>query len=364
MFIFEYKLYASVGVYSLLFFERRVRMNTYRIIDANINRVSEGLRVIEDIERFIFEKEEISKEIREIRHLVRKSFQSPRLLQNRNSNTDIGFQISQNTTLDKKEDIYSLLISNFKRVEEGLRSIEECLKILEYYQESKIYEKLRFSVYSLEKKVFIKVLPKTDIYGITGERFSKGRTNIEVVKDMIKSNIKIIQYREKNKSKREKYEDCVAIRQMTEKANVTFIVNDDIDIAILTQADGIHIGQDDMPIEKVKKIAPNKIIGLSTHNREQAIDAVKAGANYIGVGPIFNTSTKDDTEHCEGLDYLKWVSENISIPHVAIGGITEENIASVKECGGQYYAMISELTSADSMSKKVKSIREILKGEE
>ena len=339
-------------------------MNAYRIIDANINRVSEGLRVIEDIERFIFEKREIAKEIREVRHLVRKSFQSSKLIQNRSSNTDIGFQISQQSTLDKKEDIETLLISNFKRVEEGLRSIEECLKISGYYQESKLYEQMRFKVYDLEKKVFSNVLPQTDIYGITGEKFSKGRSNIEVAKDMIDAGVKIIQYREKDKSKREKYEDCLVIRQLTKKANVTFIVNDDIDIAILTQADAIHIGQGDMPIEKVKEIAPDKIIGLSTRNREQAIDAVKVGANYIGVGPIFNTSTKEDTEHCEGLNYLKWVSENISIPNVAIGGITEENIASVKECGGQYYAMISELTSADSMSAKVKSIRKILnKGE-
>lgn len=339
-------------------------MNVYRIIDANINRVSEGLRVIEDIERFIFENEQIAKEIREIRHTVRKCFQSPQLLQNRNSNTDIGLKISQNTTLDKKEDIDSLLISNFKRVEEGLRSIEECLKILGYNQESKAYEQLRFKVYDLEKKVFSNVLPQTDIYGITGEKFSKGRSNIEVAKDMIDAGVKIIQYREKDKSKREKYEDCVVIRQLTKKANVTFIVNDDIDIAILTQADGIHIGQGDMPIEKVKEIAPDKIIGLSTRNREQAIDAVKAGANYIGVGPIFNTSTKEDTEHCEGLNYLKWVSKNIDIPYVAIGGIKEENIASVKEHGGQYYAMISELTSADSMSAKVRNIRKILNEEE
>ena len=148
------------------------------------------------------------------------------------------------------------------------------MKILEYYQESKIYEKLRFSVYSLEKKVFIKALPRTDIYGITGERFSKGRTNIEVVKDMINAGIKIIQYREKDKSKREKYEDCVVIRQLTKKEDVNFIVNDDIDIAILTQADGIHIGQDDIPIEEVKRIAPNMIIGLSTHNKGQAMDEI------------------------------------------------------------------------------------------
>lgn len=339
-------------------------MEVYRIIDANINRVSEGIRVIEDIERFVFENREISKELRDIRHLVRKSFKSPELLRNRSSNTDIGFQISQKSTLDKKEDIETLLISNFKRVEEGIRSIEECLKILGHYEESKIYEQIRFKVYGLEKCVFSNTLPDTCIYGITGEEFSKGKKSIEIVREMIESGIKIIQYREKDKSKKEKYKECKIIREMTKKANVTFIVNDDVDIAMLVQADGIHVGQDDIPIEEIKKIAPNMIVGVSTHNKEQAIEAVEKGADYIGVGPIFDTFTKKNVEKSEGLKYLKWVSENISIPYVAIGGIKKENILDVKAHGGKCFAMISELVGSINMNEMVLSIKKILNEEE
>ncbi|MBU5292499.1 hypothetical protein KQH90_00435 [Anaerosalibacter bizertensis] len=130
-------------------------MSVYRIIDANINRVSEGLRVIEDIERFIFEDAEISRELREIRHLVRKGFPSPELIKSREASKDVGLKTSKESSLDRKGSIEDLIVSNFKRVEEGLRSIEECLKIIEYYEESKAYEELRFRVYTLEKKVFL-----------------------------------------------------------------------------------------------------------------------------------------------------------------------------------------------------------------
>lgn len=130
-------------------------MSVHRIIDANINRVSEGLRVIEDIERFIFEDGEISKELREIRHLVRKGFSSPELIKSREVSKDVGLKTSKESSLDRKESLEDLIISNFKRVEEGLRSIEECLKIIEYYEESKAYEELRFRVYTLEKKAFL-----------------------------------------------------------------------------------------------------------------------------------------------------------------------------------------------------------------
>lgn len=234
------------------------------------------------------------------------------------------------------------------------------MKILGHYEESKIYEQIRFRVYGLEKRIFSSTLPDTCIYGITGEKFSKGRTNIEVVREMIESGIKIIQYREKDKSKKEKYEECKIIREMTKKANVTFVVNDDMDIAMLVQADGIHVGQDDIPIEEIKKIAPNMIVGVSTHNKEQAIEAVEKGADYIGVGPIFDTSTKENVEKSEGLKYLKWVSENINIPYVAIGGIKKENILDAKIHGGKCFAMISELVGSLNIDEIVLSIKKIL----
>jgi thiamine-phosphate pyrophosphorylase len=342
--------------------KKEVRKKMFRIIDANINRVSEGLRVIEDIQRFIYDNEELSKELREMRHQVRKSFYCKELLENRNSIGDIGLNISKESLLDQKHDIEDLLISNFKRVEEGLRSIEEALKVIDQYKESKAYENLRFQAYNLEKKILLrKNVLDTDIYAILGEEFSKGRNNIEITKELILAHVKIIQYREKSKTSREKYEECKEIRRLTKEKGVTFIVNDDVSIALAVKSDGIHIGQEDMPIEEVRKIAPNMIIGLSTHNKEQAKYAVEKGADYIGVGPIFNTTTKKNIEKSEGLEYLKWVKENIKLPYVAIGGIKEENISTLKEYGGYCFAMISELTGAENIVDKVKSIREKLR---
>lgn len=336
-------------------------MKIYRLIDANINRVSEGLRTLEDISRFIFEKESLSKDIRQMRHMVRKSFKNPNLISFRDSQNDIGLNISQGSKLDSKEDIWDLVHANFKRIQEGLRSIEEALKVIGYLNESKTYETLRFKAYDIEKRFrLINSLPYTDIYGILGEEFSCGRSNIEITKEMIKAGIKIIQYREKNKQKLDKLKDCQAIRKITKENEITFIVNDDIDIALAVKADGIHIGQEDIPIEIVKSIAGNMIIGLSTHNKNQALEAVEKGADYLGVGPIFNTSTKKNVEKSDGLSFLKWVSENISIPYVAIGGIKESNVAEVKRFGGKYFAMISELVGADDIEQKVTNIRKNL----
>lgn len=334
----------------------------YRVIDANINRVSEGLRVIEDIERFIYENKNLARELRELRHLTRKSFYSEELLSKRNSLGDVGLNISKNSNLDKKHNIEEVLISNFKRVEEGLRSIEEGLKITGNYKESKIYENIRFRVYDLERKALTKkTFPKSDIYAILGEEFSNGKTNIEVTKELINAGVKIIQYREKSKSNREQLEECKEIRELTEKSGVTFIVNDNVSIGLAVKADGIHIGQDDIDIEEARKLAPNMIIGLSTHNGDQAKEAVKKGADYIGVGPIFHTNTKKVLEKSDGLDYLRWVKENIDLPYVAIGGIKEENIKSVKESGGYCFAMISEIVGSKDILNKVNVLREKLK---
>lgn len=340
-------------------------MNAYRIIDANINRVSEGIRVLEDISRFILENKVITKELRNLRHLTRKSFKDDNLINYRDSINDIGFELSKSSKLDNKESIENLVRANFKRVQEGLRCIEESLRILGHYDISKIYENIRYSSYNIEKKFFKrKQILNSDIYSITGEEFSLGRNNVAIVKSLIDAGIKIIQYREKNKTKKEKLKECLEIKEITDEAGVTFIINDDIDIALAIKADGIHIGQEDMPIKEVRKLVGKMIIGVSTHNPEQAKEAVAEGADYIGVGPVFKTKTKANVELSEGLKYVKWVSENIKIPYVVIGGINEENIHLVKNEGAKCFAMISDIVRAEDIKGKINSIREKLnKGE-
>jgi len=202
----------------------------------------------------------------------------------------------------------------------------------------------------------------TDIYGITAEEYSLGRSNIEVVAQMIEAGIKIIQYREKEKSDRQKYEECLKIREMTRDAGVTFIVNDHVDLAMLVGADGIHLGQDDFPSGLVRELTGKKMfIGLSTHSPAQAEAAVKLGVDYIGVGPIFATNTKKDACNPVGLEYLEYVVENIGLPFVAIGGIKEHNIADVYRRGAGCIALVTEIVGAPDISARVRNLRAAIK---
>ncbi|VFQ45152.1 thiamine phosphate synthase [Desulfoluna butyratoxydans] len=200
-----------------------------------------------------------------------------------------------------------------------------------------------------------------DIYGITGEEHSLGRDNITVVKAMIDAGITLIQYREKEKSMLERYRQCEVVRRLTQDAGVTFIVNDHVDLALAVEADGLHVGQDDLPIPVVRKLAgESMIIGLSTHSPAQAAAAVAAGADYIGVGPIFTTQTKKDVCDAVGLTYLDHVVKNEKIPFVAIGGIKEHNIAEVKAHGAETIALVTEIVGAKDISKRVKAIRKAM----
>lgn len=343
---------------------------TFRLIDANINRVAEGIRVLEDLSRFYYPNGELTKQLRELRHKVRKSVAGlvEEFLIERDAENDPGLVISRQSNLDDKATIRDVVTANWKRVQEGLRVIEENLKFKGYYDLSKIYEQCRYEAYTLEKR-FLQImngaagrrLPDTDLYCLTSEEHSRGRSNIEVVGEMIEAGIKIIQYREKDKKARQKYEECRKIREMTRSSGVTFIVNDDVDIAIIVGADGVHIGQDDLPVEKVRELVGDEmIIGVSTHSPEQAADAVHRGADYIGVGPLFATQTKKDVCAPVGLEYLDYVVKNIEIPFVAIGGIKENNIAEVAGRGAGCIAMVTEIVGAENIRGKIIAVRKAL----
>jgi thiamine-phosphate pyrophosphorylase len=159
---------------------------------------------------------------------------------------------------------------------------------------------------------------------------------------------------------KEKYLECIEIRELTKKYNSTFIVNDHVGLALSCNADGVHIGQDDLPLKEVRKImGEGRIIGISTHNPSQAVEAEKSGADYIGVGPIFKTSTKVDVCEPVGLTYLDFVVRNIKIPFVAIGGIKEKNLLSVVERGARCAALVTEITEAENIGEKILNLRKI-----
>lgn len=195
-------------------------------------------------------------------------------------------------------------------------------------------------------------------YGITSEPHSKGRSNRNVVVQLLAAGIRIIQYREKEKSTGEKYEEALILQRLTREAGALFIVNDDPGLAAMVKADGVHLGQDDYPLPAVRSLlGPECIIGLSTHSPEQAVKAAAAGADYIGVGPLFPTRTKQDVCPAVGLDYLEYAVNHINLPLVAIGGIKEHNLAEVLACGAKCVAMVTELVGAESISGKIHSLR-------
>lgn len=202
-------------------------------------------------------------------------------------------------------------------------------------------------------------LPK-GIYGITAEKFSRGRSNIGVVEAMIRGGVRVVQYREKHKDKsiREMFEECLAIREITRKHGVMFIVNDFVDIALLSDADGVHVGQDDLPIFEVRRLMGHRIVGVSTHSPEQARTAVDGGADYIGIGPIFETRTKDDVCDPVGLSYLEYAEANVPIPFVAIGGIKAHNIQEVVSRGAESVCMVTEIVGAEDIEGMVKRLTE------
>ena len=199
------------------------------------------------------------------------------------------------------------------------------------------------------------------IYALTSELHSQGRNNLEVAHEILVAGVPILQYREKTKKVRTMYEECLALRAMTQQYGALFIVNDHLDLALAVGADGVHIGQDDLPLSKVRElVGPDLMIGVSTHSPAQARAAVSEGADYIGVGPLFATQTKIDVCDPVGLNYLDYVVKNLKIPFVAIGGIKEHNLAEVVKAGARTVALVTEIVGHPDIPGKIISLQHIM----
>jgi len=201
----------------------------------------------------------------------------------------------------------------------------------------------------------------TDLYGITAEQFSLGRSNVDVVGQMLEAGVKLVQYREKEKETGPKYNECREIRRLTREAGAVFIVNDHPDLALMIEADGVHLGQDDYPIEAVRELVGEEMmIGISTHAPEQAEEAIRRGADYIGVGPLFPTFTKKGVCKPVGIEYLDYAVKNVSIPFVAIGGIKTHNVGEVRRHGARCISIVTEIVGAPDIRTKIMEIRAVL----
>lgn len=190
--------------------------------------------------------------------------------------------------------------------------------------------------------------PTWDVYLVTDRIFSRGRTNREVIEAAIRGGVSVVQLREKTLSTRAFVQQGLAIREMVAAHGIALIINDRIDVALAIDADGVHVGQDDMPLALVRRIlGPNKIVGLSVNALDQIDDEADALADYLAISPVFFTSTKEDISKPWGLDGIRKARELTGLPLVGIGGISLSNAREVVAAGIDCVAVVTAITSAD-----------------
>lgn len=197
------------------------------------------------------------------------------------------------------------------------------------------------------------------LYVITDEELSHGRSHVEIARATIAGGADVIQLRDKKAGSRNLYETALQIRKLTDEVGVQFIVNDRLDIALAVNADGLHVGQDDIPASLAKEyLGQNKILGVSARTVEEALLAEKDGVDYLGAGPVFEArSTKADAGEPRGIQFIRNIRSKIALPIVAIGGINHENISSVFEAGAQCAAVISAVVSAQNIADATRSLK-------
>lgn len=199
------------------------------------------------------------------------------------------------------------------------------------------------------------------LYAVTDRHWLDGRTLYEVVKESLDGGATFIQLREKELDKESFYEEALQMKELCREYGVPFVINDDVDIALRMDADGVHVGQSDMEAGDVRKlIGPDKILGVSAQTVEQAVTAEKRGADYLGVGAVFPTGSKDDAEDVP-FGTLKEICSAVSIPVIAIGGITEENVSELAGSGICGIAVISAIYAQKDIKEAAERLKKATK---
>lgn len=201
---------------------------------------------------------------------------------------------------------------------------------------------------------------RIDLYPVTDQALSLGRSDLEVLEGLIAGGAGIVQLREKHLSPKEYFQTAQAFRKRTSQAGMLLIINDHLDVALACGADGVHLGQDDLPLETARRIAPKLIIGVSTHNLEEALKAQEQGADYVNIGPIFATKTKEVSMAPLGPEMIKKISPRLHIPFTVMGGISESNIGQVLEAGARKIAVVTAVTKSKEISRTVKDLRKLI----
>ncbi len=306
-----------------------------RIIDANLNRAGEGLRVLEEHARLVLEDPGLTSKAKGLRHALAQAgrvFRSDEALAARDIVGDVGTSIST-ATESRRADTAEVAAAAARRVAESLRCIEEYGKLIDPESAARV-ERLRYVLYGLEQELFVTGPRRSNLAGarlhvLVTEAYCAGDW-MEVAESAIAGGAEVIQLREKSLSDGELLERVKRLREPTKRRGALLIINDRPDIARLAGADGVHVGQQDLPVAEARRIAgPTVLVGKSVHSVAQARSAIAERPDYLAVGPMFASRTKPDVA-VAGPRLLAEVGEMCELPVVAIGGITAENVGQLK----------------------------------
>jgi thiamine-phosphate pyrophosphorylase len=342
-----------------------------RILDASVNRAREGLRVVEDYVRFVLDDPSLTKRLKEIRHRLaeaERGLDANLLLHARDTSGDVGTHIMTRSE-QLRENPRSVLAANFKRIAEALRSLEEYSKLVDVWIAGR-FEVLRYDIYVVEKLIMTMVAAHRGLGDARLMVLAGGLPTLGdltwIVEEALAGGADVIQLREKGLSDRELLRRSREVRVLTARARVPLIVNDRVDLALLARSDGVHLGQEDLPVRDARRIMGTAAhVGVSTHDRQQLADAILAGASYLGVGPVFPSPTKEFSEpELAGLAFVRFAAETTSLPWFAIGGINEENLERVLEAGATRVAVSGAVVHAGRPRHVVERLKACLEGRE
>ena len=334
-----------------------------RIIDANLNRSMEAMRTIEEYTRFIINDRPRTETLKQMRHDLQQLAEhlpfAERILA-RNSVRDVGRSVTTETEYERK-DVSHVVSASLGRLKQSLRSMEEYSKILDA-EVGSAFEKLRYQTYDLEKDLVVQavaneIFEPLTVYGLVagGATLSEFESHVG---SLLLAGIDVIQLRDKQLDDKTLLARARHLRKLIdgeiERAGrpVLMIVNDRPDICRISGADGVHLGQTEISLQDARQLLGNQfLIGISTHHPEQVEQAIRDGADYIGCGPTFPSTTKDFSDF-PGPEFLTWVASNCSLPAFAIGGIDTDNIEKIATSGFRRVA-VSGCIGPDSAHRRV-----------
>jgi thiamine-phosphate pyrophosphorylase len=332
-----------------------------RLIDANLNRLSEGLRVLEDVARFMLSDATLSARLKELRHRLSEGNPSIRtaLLSSRDSSEDVGAFAADAM---QRSDVPDIVTANARRVTESLRVLEEFAKLPESTLDPANFKKARFEMYDIERELTGRVLRRSKriqgLYVIIDPQMLGQRDETEVCRQALRGGARVVQLRDKKRGRQEVLASARRLGDACRGAEVPLIVNDYADVVIAAAADGLHLGQEDLPVAEARRILPiDRLIGCTVRNVEQAQQAEDDGADYVAVGAMYLTQSKDQPM-VVGLERLREVREAVSLPLVAIGGINAGNASDVIEAGADAVAVMSAVIQSDDIEQAARSIAE------